>query len=204
MIVGEIVREASLEFKEMLKRKKERGFKGERDKGIEVFKQYRQPPEISWDDNTFTGDAYPDYAWGVNIVDVSINPITYEITVEGIYGVYDIGIPLDQAIALGQMQGGIAQGIGWASLEVIEERKGRLVQETLTDYMIPTSMDLPSIEVSFVNNPSPYGPYGAKGAGELPFVGAAPAFASAVADALGINVNSIPVTPEWIYRKLNK
>ena len=212
MIVGGLVREASLEFKNVLEERVVGGAESapgeplkEHEQPIEVFKQYRQPPEISWDDEKFIGDAYPDYSWGVNVVDVSVDPVTREVTVEGIWGVYDIGVPLDEAIARGQMQGGIAQGIGWASLEVMEEREGRLVQDSLTDYIIPTSMDLPDIEVDFVINPSPYGPYGAKGAGELPFVGIAPAYAAAVSDALGVPMDSIPITPEKLLNlKFNK
>ncbi len=212
MIVGGLVREASLEFKSVLEDRvvgSAESAPGEPlkqpEEPIEVFKQYRQPPEISWDDEKFIGDAYPDYSWGVNVVDVSVDPVTREVTVEGIWGVYDIGVPLDEAIARGQMQGGIAQGIGWASLEVMEEREGRLVQDSLTDYIIPTSMDLPDIEVDFVMNPSPYGPYGAKGAGELPFVGIAPAYAAAVSDALGVPMDSIPITPEKLLNlKFNK
>jgi CO/xanthine dehydrogenase Mo-binding subunit len=184
MIVGNIVREAALDLKTS-----EDG---------EVMRQYRQPSEIVWNQDTFEGDAYPDYSWGVNVVEVEVDPVTFETEVLGIWAVYDIGVPLDEDIARGQMEGGIAQGLGWAGLENMAENKGRIVQKTVTDYIIPTSVDLPEMHVFFIENPTPYGPFGAKGAGEIPLVGAAPALASAVSNALGRPVNFIPLTPEFL------
>ncbi len=191
MIVGNIVREAAIEMSKKLKQRN-----GNRP--IVVEKQYKQPEEINWDQDTFSGDAYPDYSWGVNAVEVSIDPLTYEVTIEGIWGIFDFGVPIDSAIVKGQIEGGIAQGLGWASLEKLEEVKGRLRQASITDYMIPTSLDLPSIYSELVYNPSPYGPYGAKGAGEPPFVGVAPAFAAAVSNAIGVVMEEIPITPEYL------
>ncbi len=193
MIVGNIVREAALELKELIGNQSDA-------ESLEVVKSYKQPKEIEWDQETFKGDAYPDYSWGVNVVEISVDTYTYEITIEEVWGVFDFGVPIDELIIKGQIEGGIAQGLGWANLEQMEEEKGSLKQATITDYTIPTSLDLPEIHSELIYNPSPYGPYGAKGAGEPPFVGAAPAFASAVSFALGRLMDTIPITPELLLR----
>ncbi len=204
MIVGNIVREAALEMANRLKERNKISNEGKKGKFLEVEKTYRQPEEITWDQDRFKGDAYPDYSWGVNAIEVSVDPFTYEVTIEGIWGVFDFGVPVDSAIVKGQIEGGIAQGLGWANLEKMEEINGRLKQASITDYIIPTALDLPAIHSELVYNPSPYGPYGAKGAGEPPFVGAAPAFAAAVSNALGIIMDKIPITPELILSMVEK
>jgi CO/xanthine dehydrogenase Mo-binding subunit len=96
------------------------------------------------------------------------------------------------------VDGGIIQALGYGSLEKLESRNGRFQQRTMADYVIPTSMDFPRIRSALVENPYEYGPYGAKGAGELVFDGAAAAFADAVQMAVNRNIFRIPVTPEYI------
>lgn len=186
MIVGGLLQECA---KEMKRRWREA-------EKIEIEKVYQHPSWLRWDDSTFQGDAYPVYSWGANIAEVEVDTLTYEITVQKIYAVYDVGVPVDIRALDGQMQGGIAQGIGWATIEVMEAEKGRLKQANLTDYKVPTSMDAPQMEIAYVNNPYPYGPFGAKCAGELPFSGSPPAVAAAVSDALGKKISAIPLTPE--------
>ncbi len=186
MIVGGLLRQAALEMKDRWK---------EAD-SFEVCKRYTHPDFLNWDDDKFHGDAYPVYSWGANVAEVAVDPVTYELTIDNLYGVYDVGVPIDERSLKGQMQGGIAQGIGWATIEVMEPDLGRLKQANLTDYKIPTSMDVPEMEIEFVSNPYEFGPFGAKCAGELPFVGAPPAVAAAVANALKKPINHLPITPE--------
>ncbi len=193
MIVGGLLDSAAKELRE-------RWDEGDE---IEVSKIYKHPGYIKWDDKLLKGDAYPEYSWGANVVEVEIDPITYEIEVLGIWAVYDIGVAIDERIIQGQIEGGITQGLGYATIEVMDSVDGELVQRTLTDYKIPTSMDFPKIESKLVRNPYKYGPYGAKCAGELPFVGAAPALASAVENALSVPINRIPVTPEYLLEVLS-
>lgn len=194
MIVGGLLQECA---KEMKTRWKE----GEK---FNVEKIYRHPSWLRWDDKTFQGNAYPVYSWGANIIEVEVDPVTYEITVKKVYAVYDVGVPVDIRTLDGQMQGGIAQGLGWATIEVMEGDAGHLKQTNLTDYKIPTSMDAPQMEIAYVNNPYPYGPFGAKCAGELPFVGSPPALAAAVSDALVRKINHIPLTPESLMEPENE
>ena len=186
MIVGGLLRRAALEMKDRWK---------EAD-SFEVSKKYTHPDFLNWDDDKFQGDAYPVYSWGANVAEVEIDPITYELTIKNLYGVYDVGVPIDERSLEGQMQGGIAQGIGWATIEVMEPLEGQLKQKNLTDYKVPTSMDVPEMDIQFVSNPYEFGPFGAKCAGELPFVGSPPAVAAAVANALGKQINHLPITPE--------
>ena len=186
MIVGGLLRGAALEMKERWK---------EAD-SFEVSKTYKHHDFLNWNDDKFQGDAYPVYSWGANVAEVEIDPLTYELTVKKLDATYDVGVPIDQRSLRGQMQGGILQGIGWATIEIMEQDNGKLKQKNLTDYKIPTSMDIPEINIDFISNPYEFGPFGAKCAGELPFVGAPPAIAAAVSNALGKDVNHLPITPE--------
>ncbi len=192
MVVGYLVQQCARELKA----------RWDEGAGLRVRKQYQYPPGLSWDQATLQGDAYPSYSWGVNVVEVSLDPVTYEIRTEGIWSVFDVGIPIDERIMAGQVSGGVIQALGYAALEKCELEHGRFRQRTITDYMIPTAMDFPSVENNFVENPYPYGPFGAKGAGELVFDAAAPAYADAVGHLLGVAISEIPVTPERVMEAL--
>ncbi len=186
MIVGGLLHDAALEMRARW------------DEGtqFEVSKIYEHPDYLSWDDETFRGDAYPVHSWGANVAEVEIDPVSYELTVKRITAVYDVGVPIDERALIGQMQGGIVQGVGWATVELMESEGGKLKQGNLTDYKIPTSMDVPDIACYFISNPYEFGPFGAKCAGELPFVGAPPAVAAAVSNAMGCAIRDLPITPE--------
>jgi CO/xanthine dehydrogenase Mo-binding subunit len=163
-----------------------------------VEKSYVQPDEIEWDQETFTGDAYPAFSWGVNVVELEIDTLTFEITPLEIWSAYDIGRAIDTRIVTGQVHGGIIQGLGYATSESLQFAGGTPRQRTMTDYVIPGSLDIPSIHVEFFDNPYAHGPFGAKGAGEIPLTGVAPALADATERALGIPVYRIPLTPEYL------
>ncbi|MCK9996404.1 MAG: xanthine dehydrogenase family protein [Candidatus Krumholzibacteria bacterium] len=188
MIVGKLVERAAEDLK---RRRDEPGT-------ISAVQHYRQPSHIQWDNETLTGDAYPDYSWGGVAVQVAIDPLTGVVTTEKVWAVHDVGTPIDEMIVQGQVEGGILQGLGWASLEVLEFEEGRLRQGTLTDYTIPTAFDAPPIVSELMDNPSAVGPFGAKGAGEVTFVGVPAAFASAVGHALGVPVTELPIRPEHV------
>jgi len=193
MIVGGLVARASLALKEQW-------VSGEE---ITVKERYQQPEYIKWDEEHFVGDAYPAYSWGVNVVEVEVSKITYEVNVVGSWSVYDVGKAIDERIILGQADGGHLQGIGYGYLEVMRHKDGRIEHKNVTDYIIPTSVDTPVMETVLMDNPYPLGPYGAKGAGELPLVGGAPAIALAIEQAIHHKVHSIPVTPEKIMEMMN-
>ncbi|ADK80516.1 xanthine dehydrogenase family protein molybdopterin-binding subunit [Sediminispirochaeta smaragdinae] len=165
---------------------------------VEVSHRYAPPPGLEWNQDDLQGDAYPSFGWGINVVEVEVDPVTYEVSTKGIWSVFDVGTAIDERVVEGQAHGGIIQGLGYASLEKLEAVNGRFRQHTMADYVIPTSMDFPSIHNQLVDNPYPYGPFGAKGAGELVFDGAAPAYADAVQWAIDKPVDRIPVTPEYL------
>ncbi|TVP94655.1 MAG: aldehyde oxidase [Acholeplasmatales bacterium] len=188
MIVGGLLAQAAQTLKETWKR-------GETQV---VEKTYRQPEFVIWDEKTLRGDAYPAYSWGVNIVEVSVSPVTYEVKVEKIWSVYDVGKALDERIVLGQADGGIAQGVAYGYLEVMRHHGGHIQHKNMTDYIIPTAVDMAPTETVIFDNPYALGPYGAKGVGELSLVGGAPAVAMAIEQAIGRPIQKIPATPEMI------
>ncbi len=163
-----------------------------------VHESYKQPEYMSWDQATFTGDAYPAYSWGVNVVEVEVDKASYEVTVKNIWSVYDVGKSLDDNIVLGQADGGTAQGVAYGYLEVMRHKDGKIVNKNMTDYVIPTAVDMAKTETVLFDNPFALGPYGAKGAGELTLVGGAPAVATAIEMAINKRIYKIPATPEYL------
>lgn len=188
VVVGKLLKDAAEELK---KRWNEEG-------AIEIITQYKHPEGFLWDDEHFVGDAYNSYSWGVNAVEVELDPITYEPTIKGVWAVFDIGNAIDDRIVKGQIEGGILQGLGYGGMEVMERKNGRLMQRSNTDYIIPTSKDAPKIKSELICEPYENGPFGAKGLGELTLVGAPTAYALAIENAAKIQINKIPVRPEHL------
>ena len=164
----------------------------------EWIEPYVGPDYITWDEDTMQGDAYPGYAWGVNIIEVSFDPITYQIKVEGCWSTYDVGHAIDDRIVFGQADGGLAQAIGYGYMENMEVAEGRFRQRTLSDYIVPTAVDLPMMETELMDNLFAYGASGAKGCGELTFVGGAPALGHAIEMAIKRKIHKIPANPEYL------
>ena len=158
--------------------------------------QYRAPEGLRWDDEKYQGDAYGAYAWAVYVAQVAVDTTTFEVRVEDLVAVQEVGRVINPVLAAGQIEGGVAQAIGWALYEQVVWREGRMANGQMTNYIMPTSMDLPPIRVDFVECPYPHGPGGAKGIGELPMDGPAPAIFNAVHHATGLDVCRLPLTPE--------
>jgi CO/xanthine dehydrogenase Mo-binding subunit len=159
---------------------------------------YQRPPGIAWDDATYRGDAYATFGWGAYVAEVEVDLRTYETRVTDFVAVQEVGHVLHDRLARGQVQGGVAQAVGWALLEECRWKDGAMANAQLTNYIIPTSDDLPPIRVAFIENPYPLGAQGAKGLGELPMDGPAPAILNAVAAATGADPCAIPLTPEQL------
>jgi CO/xanthine dehydrogenase Mo-binding subunit len=158
--------------------------------------RYQAPPGLKWDDETYQGDAYGTYAWAVYVAEVSVDTTTYETRVDDFVAVQEVGRVINPILATGQIEGGVAQAIGWALYERVVWREGRMANGEMTNYIMPTSMDLPPIRVFFEERPYAHGPGGAKGIGELPMDGPAPAILNAVAHATGADPRAVPMTPE--------
>jgi CO/xanthine dehydrogenase Mo-binding subunit len=160
------------------------------------FVKYEHPRDLFWDDERYEGHAYGAYAWAVYVAEVSVDMRTAEVRVDDFVAVQEVGKVINPVLAAGQIEGGIAQGIGMALYENVVWQEGRMVNGQMTNYIMPTSMDVPPIRVFFEENPYERGPAGAKGIGELPLDGTAPAIANAIAHATGANITRVPVTPE--------
>jgi CO/xanthine dehydrogenase Mo-binding subunit len=163
--------------------------------------QYQPPPGIRWDDEKYEGDAYGAFAWAVYVAEISYDPITYEVHVDHFVAVQEIGRVMNPVLAAGQIEGGVAQAIGMALYENVVWQNGRMANGQMTNYIMPTAADVPPIRVYFEENPYAFGPGGAKGIGELPMDGPAPAILNAIENATGVSFNRIPLMPEEIMKR---
>ncbi len=169
---------------------------------LESVTQYQPPAGIRWDDEKYQGDAYAAYAWAVYVAEVSVDTLTAETTVDDFVAVQEVGRVIHPVLAAGQIEGGVAQGIGWALYENVVWERGRMVNAQMTNYIIPTAADVPSIRVAFAEVPYAGGPGGAKGIGELPMDGPAPAIVNAIEHATGVRLRHVPVVPEVLMEAL--
>jgi len=162
------------------------------------WSRYEAPADIFWDDEKYRGEAYAAFAWAVYIAEVTVDLTTYSVSVDDFVALQEVGKVLHPVLAKGQIIGGIAQAIGFSLYEKVVWQNGRMQNSQMTNYIMPTSSDLPPIRVFFEELGNVYGAYGAKGIGELPMDGPAPAIVNAVEDALGVHFNSVPLLPEDI------
>lgn len=160
--------------------------------------RYESPEGVFWDDVKYKGEAYAAFAWAVYVAEVSVDLNTYSAKVEDFVALQEIGKVIHPILARGQIIGGVAQGIGFALYEKVLWQKGRMMNGQMTNYIMPASCDLPPIHVIFEEIGNVHGAYGAKGIGELPMDGPAPAIINAVVDALGVPFDFIPLLPEDI------
>jgi len=176
-----------------------------REKAGEVVSlcRYEAPPGIFWDDQKYRGEAYPAYGWSVQIAQVAVDTVTYTAEVEEFWSSQEAGRILHPVLATGQIEGGIAQGIGYALYEKVVLQNGRMANNQMTNYIMPTAEDVPPIHVFWEELPFQHGGFGAKGIGELPHDGPAPAILNAIRDAIGVSFTSIPLLPEDLFAKLN-
>ncbi len=196
MIVGRLLEECAREVKQRLGRMTPAEYLKKHGPLI-VTRQYEQPSDISWDETTYRGDAYGSFAWACDVAEISLDPDTYEVRPTNLTAVQEIGKVLNPTLAAGQVEGGTVQGIGYALLEEVSTQDGAMANARMTDYTVPTSVDAPPITVVLLERPYRHGPFGAKGLGELPFDGPAPAIVNAIRH-LGIDVRAVPATPERI------
>ena len=171
---------------------------------LKAATEYTPPPGIVWDDKAYRGSAYACYGWAAYIAQVAVDTRTYEARVEDFWAIQDIGRVVHPVLAAGQVEGGVAQGVGWAIYENVVWSEGRVKNPQMTNYIMPTAADVPDIHVSFIEVPFAYGPSGAKGVGELPMDGPAPAILSALEHALGRPFDHVPALPEHIMEALHE
>jgi CO/xanthine dehydrogenase Mo-binding subunit len=205
MIVGEILRRVGKTIKEKI------GFENESDylekvksyldgKEFENFYEvYNKPPKIVWDDENYRGDAYGTYAWGTYGVLAEVDTLSYDVRLIDAWSVFDIGKVINPLLATGQVEGGMVQSFGYALTEnIVFDKAGKFWNADFTNYIIPSIMDVPNMYVDFYNREYEFGPYGAKGLGELPMDGGAPAVNNAIRNAIGVDLFNLPLSPEQI------
>ncbi|WP_394836224.1 xanthine dehydrogenase family protein molybdopterin-binding subunit [Pendulispora rubella] len=161
--------------------------------------QYEPPVANQWNDDTYQGDAYPTFSWGCDIAEVEVDQDTFETKILGFWAAQDIGKAIHPVLCAGQVEGGTLQAIGWALYENVVWKDGRIMNPRMTNYVIPTSKDAPAFKTILVEHPFSGGPNGAKGVGELPMDGGAPAVAAAVEQAIGAKCNHLPLLPENLF-----
>ncbi len=163
---------------------------------------FRAPFTDGLDPETGQGRVHPDYAYGAQAVEVAVDTETGEISVLKCIGAHDVGQAINPDAVEGQIEGGTSQGIGYALSEELIYDQGKLVTPSFSEYLIPTSMDMPRVQSIILESRSGVGPFGAKGIGEPSLTPVAPAIANAVADAIGVRIPDLPITPEKVVRAL--
>jgi CO/xanthine dehydrogenase Mo-binding subunit len=196
MVVGRILQRCAEEMRARLGTLTPREYL-RRHGPLVITKEYERPTEMSWDDNSYQGDAYGSYGWACDVVEVEVDRATWEVRPIAFTTVHEIGKAIHPLLATGQIEGGSAQGLGYALLEEVVMRDGRMANASLTNYIIPTTLDTPPLDVVMLENPYAHGPFGAKGVGEMPIDGPAPAVINALRHA-GYDLRAIPATPERV------
>jgi CO/xanthine dehydrogenase Mo-binding subunit len=196
MVVGGILHRCAVEMKEKLGGlTPQQYFKT--NGPLLITHQYEPPPGLVWDDVTYRGDAYGTFAYACNVAEIEIDMTTYEVRPTHMTVIHEIGRAIHPVLLAGQIEGGTAQGIGYALLENVVMKNGAMANASMTNYVVPTTLDTPPMDVHIMESPYLHGPFGAKGVGELPIDGPAPALVNAVRYA-GFDVASIPVLPELL------
>ena len=165
---------------------------------------FRAPFTDGLDPDTGQGQAHPDYVYGAHAVEVSVDVETGEVEVLRSVAAHDVGQCINPAAVEGQIQGGAQNGQGYALSEEMLYEEGRLLTPSFSEYLMPTAMDMPKVECILLESRSGVGPYGAKGVGEPAMTAVAPAIANAVADAIGVRVFELPITPERVVAALKR
>jgi CO/xanthine dehydrogenase Mo-binding subunit len=211
MVVGGVLRTAALKLKAALQA--ETGLDTDdfdtlldartHTMALRVMAEYQDDGSMDWDDATYSGDAYPCYGWACSVVDLDVDLDTGEVLYRRYVSATDVGKAINPVIVEGQLEGGAIQGLGYATCEeVVLDDQGRMINDRLTNYIIPTTLDAPEMITRIIEIPYSGGPFGAKGIGEIPMDGPAPAVASAIEAAVGVVLNRLPMTPERVLSAL--
>ena len=156
------------------------------------------------DPHTAQGDAYATYCWATQLAEVEVDTETGKVEVLRVVAAHDVGRALNPSMVEAQIEGGVVMGMGYALTEEIKQEKGYPQKISLGEYMIPTSLDVPSIESCIVEIPVPTGPYGAKGVGEPALIPTTPAILNAICDAIGIRITELPANLKNLHRLIRE
>ncbi len=161
------------------------------------------PPDVSVvDPKTKYGNISAAYPFVAQISEVEVDRLTGKVKILNLVTAHDVGKTINPLLAEGQVQGAIAQGIGFTLMEDMGVKKGLIVNRSFERYNMPRITDMAPLTSIFVETNDPNGPYGAKGLGEPAFTGIPPSIANAIYDAVGVRIKELPITPEKILRAL--
>ena len=161
---------------------------------IDCTEEYHHPPTEDLDENG-QGNCHVAYAFVAHRAVVDVDPELGLIKVVQIATAQDVGRVLNPLAAMGQIEGGIAQGLGLAVMEEIIVKDGKVRNPSFTDYLLPTFLDAPTVEMVFIEEHEPKSPLGAKGIGEPPCISVTPAIANAIRQAVGRDLPRVPIRP---------
>jgi len=150
------------------------------------------------DPETGQGLPFEEYVYATQIAEVEVDTETGEVEVLRLAAVHDCGKAINPMMVEGQIEGGISMGVGFALFEEMVSENGRVKNPQFTDYVLPTALDMPEVEVGTVENLAALGPFGAKGIGEATLIPTAPAIINAIYDAVGVRIRDLPATPAKI------
>jgi CO/xanthine dehydrogenase Mo-binding subunit len=196
MVVGGILQHCAADLKELIGDLSPAEYYRKHG-AVTITREYERPEGLLWDEDKYRGDAYGTFAWACDVAEVEFDRDTYEVKPLRLTAVQEIGKAIHPVAARGQIEGGTAQGVGYALIESVVMRNGAMANATLTNYTIPTTLDTPAMDVVIMERAYPHGPFGAKGVGELPIDGPAPALVNALRD-IGLDVRELPATPELL------
>jgi CO/xanthine dehydrogenase Mo-binding subunit len=173
-------------------------------KGLALATHGSFNPQTTPLDSASQGNPYATYAFGTQVVFVEVDRDTLKVDVKKIIAAHDVGRAVNPMNVEGQIEGGCVMGLGQALMEEVVSKEGSIITPGFSEYVVPTSMDVPEIETIIVENEEQTGPFGAKGVAEPSSIPTAAAIANAVYDAVGVRVKSFPITPDKILRELQK
>jgi len=156
------------------------------------------------DPKTGYGNYCPTFSFGAQVAEVEVDLETGKVTVIRITAVHDVGRAINPLLLEGQVEGGIAMGIGYALLENLQRKNGRTLNPSFCTYKIVNAPEIPIIQTHFVETMDPYGPFGAKGIGEPTTIPTAPAIANAISHAIGVRIKDLPITADKILQALKE
>ena len=173
------------------------------ERGQVAFAGWDVAPPTDFDNEKGQGNPYVTYAWCTNVAEVEVDVQTGTVDIKNIWAAHDVGRAINPQTLEGQIEGGSLQGLGYGRYEeIVFTPEGEVQSNNLGTFLVPTTKDTPDIHSIIIEEPFQEGPYGAKGVGEQPLMGIAPAITNAIFNAIGVRISEIPATPERVWRAI--
>jgi len=165
---------------------------------------FRAPSRTLTQFKQIEGQVFPDFTYGTHAVEVAVDEETGKVKVLKLVASYDVGRAINRLSVEGQLEGGAIYGMGYGLTEEVVIEKGEIKTPSFSEYLLPTSMDVPEVQTIALESGDGVGPFGAKGVGEPSLNSIAPAIANAVYDAVGVRIRNLPLTPEKVLRAIKQ